>query len=70
MIKDIELQFVERIVPTPEVGVGIGKTVRILQSRKLVEKAERGYGYGGFQYHEWTAWEDVPLVTQPGGEHG
>lgn len=72
MLIDIELQFVERVVPAPEFGEYIGKTVRILQSRKLVRVATYGdgIGYGGGVYDEWTEWADVPLAPQAGVAKG
>lgn len=63
MIKDIELRFVERGVPAPEFGEGVGKMVRVLQWRKLVEHRELGgYGKSGGIWDEWAEWSDVPLV--------
>ena len=49
------LRFVERIVPAPEHGEGIGKTVRILQQwwvLKVIHDEEIG------------EWRDVPLEIE------
>jgi hypothetical protein len=48
-----KLRFVERIVPAPEYGQDIGKTVRILQQ--------------WWEHTEWNApgeWRDVPLEKE------
>ena len=48
-----KLRFVERVVPAPEHGEGIGKKVRILQQ--------------WWEHTEWNApgeWRDVPLEKE------
>jgi len=60
-IEDVELRFVERCVPAPEFGDGVGKTIRVLQWRKLQRVEDMMSG----NYTEWTDWQDVPLVLEP-----
>lgn len=55
-----KLRFVERVVPAPEHGEGIGKTVRILQ--QLWMPTNEPYG-------EWLkikdgVWKDVPCERE------
>ena len=59
------LRFIERVVPAPEIGPNIGKTVRTLQYR--VDHEERRLRLpGGAGYSDpipaHSTWEDVPLV--------
>jgi len=58
-IEDVELKFVERGVPAPGFGDGVGKTIRVLQWRKL-QRIEDMSG----NYTMWTDWQDVPLVLE------
>ena len=48
-----KLRFVERVVPAPEYGEGIGKTVRILQQWWVIEEMETV-----------GEWRDVPLEKE------
>lgn len=59
-LEDVELRFIERSVPAPEFGPGIGKLIRVLQWRKL----QRQESMSG-NHATWTEWEDVPLVLEP-----
>jgi len=49
-----KLRFIERVVPAPEHGEGIGKTIRILQ-----QWWESGWGPT-----EKGEWRDVPLEAE------
>ncbi len=68
-IQDVELRHIHRSVPAPEFGPNVGKTVAVLQSRKLMRVERRELvvkgdysGYVGGSYDEWTEWQDVPTV--------
>ena len=72
-VLDVELRFVRRTVPAPEFGPDIGKEVRILQSRKLIERtwSETWVSELGREMFKsgtessWTDWADVPLCDDP-----
>jgi hypothetical protein len=49
----LKLRFVERVVPAPEHGEGIGKTIRILQQWWGIEED-----------HSIGEWRDVPLEKE------
>ena len=51
-----KLRFVEKVVPAPEYGEGIGKTVRILQQWWAIERAG--------QITPTGEWRDVPLEKE------
>ena len=53
-----KLRFVERVMPAPEYGEGIGKTVRILQQWWTVAGT-----LPEFQ-HQYGEWRDIPLETE------
>ena len=53
-----KLRFVERVVPAPEHGVGIGKKVRILQQWYVP------IGGGKTSDHYLGEWRDVPLEVE------
>lgn len=53
-----KLRFVERVVPAPEHGEGIGKKVRILQQWWTVTGTEPE-----FQDH-FGEWRDIPLENE------
>lgn len=62
MTPTMNLRFVERIVPAPEYGEGIAKTVRVLQQQWVVTYPEK----------QTTEWRDIPIeveAARPGGEH-
>jgi hypothetical protein len=59
MTPTAKLRFVERVVPAPEYGEGIGKTVRILQ--QWWEDSSGDLASGVTLYGEWR---DVPLETE------
>lgn len=59
IFSDVELRFVERSVPAPELGESIGKIARILQMRK---KGRVELQQGGVSEY-WTEWRDVPLAA-------
>jgi hypothetical protein len=68
-IKDVELRFVSRGVPAPEFGEHVGKMVRVLQWRKLMQRQwSETWVHEGSEFpksgiaDEWTEWADVPLV--------
>ena len=59
-----KLRFVERVVPAPEHGEGIGKTVRILQQWWAPFRTfSDGFGYVE-QELKGGEWRDVPLETE------
>jgi len=55
-----KLRFVERVVPAPEYGEGIGKTVRILQQWWEPERNIIDMVAGKTQ----GEWRDVPLEKE------
>ena len=59
-----KLRFVERVVPAPEHGEGIGKTIRILQQWFApFRRFSDGFGYVE-QELRGGEWRDVPLETE------
>jgi hypothetical protein len=56
VIVDVELRFVERMVPAADPRDARYVPRKILQSRKL-ERDEYGL-------QRWTEWQDVPLVKE------
>ena len=62
-----KLRFVERVVPAPEHGEGIGKTVRILQQYWEDHNRVRCVtqsGDGPWVNHYAGEWRDVPLEKE------
>lgn len=61
-----KLRFVERIVPAPKHGEGIGKTVRILQQWwEASSMGEVNLGFGSFSVGEVKGeWRDVPVEKE------
>ena len=63
-----QLRFVEREVPAPEYGEGIGKTVRILQqwwedrNMRLAVQSYDKYGTPIARYQ--GEWRDVPMEKE------
>ena len=62
-----KLRFVERIVPAPEYGEGIGKTVRILQQycedySRILRVTQSGDG--PWVNHYAGEWRDIPLEKE------
>lgn len=55
-----KLRFVERVVPAPEYGEGIGKTVRILQ-QWWEDTSTDIYWVNGNP----GEWRDIPLEEKP-----
>jgi hypothetical protein len=63
-----QLRFIERYMPTPELGENIGKPVRILQQRwenpEMVLTVHR-VGPNGLPEREYVGeWRDVPLEKE------
>ena len=56
MTPTVKLRFVERVVPAPEHGEGIGKQVRILQQWWAMERDGQVTPTG--------EWRDVPLEVE------
>jgi hypothetical protein len=59
MTPTAKLRFVERVVPAPEYGEGIGKTARILQ-----QWWEDGFGDLANGVTLYGEWRDIPLETE------
>ena len=67
-VKDVELRFVTRSTPAPELGANISKRARYLQMRKLVTRQwsetwfhdGRAIPKSGIE-DQWTEWLDVPF---------
>lgn len=53
-----KLRFVEKVVPAPEYGEGIGKTVRVLQQWYVPIGGDKTSG------HYKGEWRDIPLETE------
>jgi hypothetical protein len=59
-----KLRFVERVVPLPEHGEGIGKTVRVLQ-QWWEQSRSMNLGWGEIPLGEAKGeWRDVPLEVE------
>jgi hypothetical protein len=56
-----KLRFVERVVPAPEYGEGIGKTVRILQQWHIESSIDIGFGELEMGKGRW---QDVPVEKE------
>jgi hypothetical protein len=68
VIVDVELRFVERMVPAADPQDARYVPRKILQSRKLVRRYQVG-AWGPNEQPpmsppEWTEWQDVPLVKE------
>lgn len=64
MTPTTHLRFVERVVPAPEHGEGIGKKVRILQQWWAPFRTfSDGYGYQTVELNGGE-WRDVPLEVE------
>ncbi len=60
-----QLRFIERYVPTPELGENIGKPVRILQQWWEEDVPTANIGFGEIQLKQPTGeWRDVPLEKE------
>ena len=60
-----KLRFVERLVPAPEHGENIGKTVRILQQWWLSDQTGEQLGFGKTHPGEVIGrWIDVPIEQE------
>lgn len=55
----LDLRFVERTVPAPEFGENMGKTVKILQFRSVMNPTEIG-----LQEPIWSEWSDVRIEEE------
>lgn len=53
----IELRFVKRSIPAPELGENIDKPGKVLQQRRLICDHY-------LRTAHWSEWEDVPLVEE------
>jgi hypothetical protein len=59
------LRFVERYLPTPELGENIGEPVRILQQWWEEDVPTANIGFGEIQLKQPTGeWRDVPLEKE------
>jgi hypothetical protein len=57
-----KLRFVERVVPAPEHGEGIGKTVRILQQWWVSDLT--GHWVTATEFRPDGEWRDVPVEKE------
>ena len=66
MMSTNKLRFVKRVVPVPEHGEGIGKTVRVLQQWWEEQQNTSNLGWTNVAIGQPPKgeWRDVPLETE------